>query len=183
MLLRQYFMSLKILGKWKNWSTNLGHHWSRVHEDLHDVHPVREPVGLQATAARLSTSTVSSGEKPKPQGEDVPGVIGQALRNDRRPAAHSGTKDTDFQPGHEQHPGLSDSEDDSTDVPPVRVDPSRKERELMIIRRTVRKWWRLAGLKGHSAMCDEKGENFGVSWTRSICPKVEGRIHIIGVNA
>ncbi|KAK4569394.1 hypothetical protein LTR86_003157 [Recurvomyces mirabilis] len=44
MLLRQYFMSSKILGRWKNWSAPMGRYWANLHEDLHEIHPVREPV-------------------------------------------------------------------------------------------------------------------------------------------
>ncbi|KAI1622919.1 5'-nucleotidase [Exophiala viscosa] len=43
MLLRQYFMSLKIVGKWKHWGKSLSRHWDGVHEDLHETHPVVEP--------------------------------------------------------------------------------------------------------------------------------------------
>ncbi|KAK4946218.1 hypothetical protein LTR10_014730 [Elasticomyces elasticus] len=43
MLLRQYFMSLKIIGKWKHWGKSLSRHWNGVHEDLHETHPVVEP--------------------------------------------------------------------------------------------------------------------------------------------
>ena len=35
MILRQYFMSVKILGKWARWSPSLGRHWGGVHEGLH----------------------------------------------------------------------------------------------------------------------------------------------------
>ncbi|KAK3117242.1 hypothetical protein LTR53_001577 [Teratosphaeriaceae sp. CCFEE 6253] len=44
MLLRQYFMSLRILGRWKGWSADMGRHWRGIHEELHELHPVREPL-------------------------------------------------------------------------------------------------------------------------------------------
>ncbi|KIX96864.1 uncharacterized protein Z520_07584 [Fonsecaea multimorphosa CBS 102226] len=43
MMLRQYFMSLKIIGKWKHWGKSLSRHWNAIHEDLHETHPVVEP--------------------------------------------------------------------------------------------------------------------------------------------
>ncbi|OAL26806.1 hypothetical protein AYO20_09948 [Fonsecaea nubica] len=43
MMLRQYFMSLKIIGKWKHWGKSLSRHWDAIHENLHDTHPVVEP--------------------------------------------------------------------------------------------------------------------------------------------
>ncbi|ETI23520.1 hypothetical protein G647_05322 [Cladophialophora carrionii CBS 160.54] len=43
MMLRQYFMSLKTIGKWKHWGKSLSRHWNAIHEDLHETHPVVEP--------------------------------------------------------------------------------------------------------------------------------------------
>lgn len=43
MLLRQYFMSLKIIGRWKHWGKSLSRLWDGIHEDLHETHPVVEP--------------------------------------------------------------------------------------------------------------------------------------------
>ncbi|KIW20494.1 hypothetical protein PV08_01069 [Exophiala spinifera] len=40
MLLRQYFMSLKTLGKWKHWGKSLNRHWKGIQDDLHETHPV-----------------------------------------------------------------------------------------------------------------------------------------------
>jgi 5'-nucleotidase len=42
MMLRQYFLSLKILGKWKMWGKGMARHWKGVHETLHEAHPVVE---------------------------------------------------------------------------------------------------------------------------------------------
>lgn len=39
MILRQYFMSLKIIGRWKNWGSSLHRHWGDIHSSLHEVHP------------------------------------------------------------------------------------------------------------------------------------------------
>lgn len=165
MILRQYFMSLKILGKWKNWGTNMGRHWGGVQKDLHVSQPVREPVKPGQAHDENAVP-----RQPEAKGlEEVPSLVGKAQRN--------GTRN--------QHPQVteemagSDSEDDSTDLPPVPIDPSARERELLVMRRVMRKWWRLAGLKGHPEMCAEVGDEFGVNWTRGIAPRLEGRIKII----
>ena len=42
MILRQYFMSLKVLGKWRRWGPSLHRHWNSVHKDLHAEGKVRE---------------------------------------------------------------------------------------------------------------------------------------------
>ncbi|KAJ9603744.1 hypothetical protein H2200_011930 [Cladophialophora chaetospira] len=57
MMLRQYFMSLKIIGKWKHWGKSLSRHWNAIHEDLHDTHPVVEPNVDGGDLARTSTKT------------------------------------------------------------------------------------------------------------------------------
>lgn len=46
MLLRQYFMSLKILGQWKMWGKSMARHWGGVHQTLHESHPIVEPQSL-----------------------------------------------------------------------------------------------------------------------------------------
>ncbi|KAI4141849.1 MAG: hypothetical protein L6R39_005167 [Caloplaca ligustica] len=35
MILRQYFMSLKVMRRWRRWGPSLGRHWGGVHEKLH----------------------------------------------------------------------------------------------------------------------------------------------------
>ena len=42
MMLRQYFLSLKVLGKWKHWGNSLGQHWDKIQTNLHDTHPIKE---------------------------------------------------------------------------------------------------------------------------------------------
>ena len=43
MILRQYFLSLKILGQWKMWGNHMARHWRSVHDTLHKAHPIVEP--------------------------------------------------------------------------------------------------------------------------------------------
>lgn len=47
MIMRQYFMSLKALGKWRRWDPCLGSHWKGVHEKLHADGKVQEPTDLK----------------------------------------------------------------------------------------------------------------------------------------
>lgn len=57
MMLRQYFMSLKILGKWKHWGKSLSRHWNAIHDDLHDTHPVVEPFVDESKPKRRNTES------------------------------------------------------------------------------------------------------------------------------
>ncbi|RMZ87958.1 hypothetical protein DV736_g4803, partial [Chaetothyriales sp. CBS 134916] len=43
MLLRQYFLSLKILSRWKHWDDDIHNHFQSIHRGLHETHPVVEP--------------------------------------------------------------------------------------------------------------------------------------------
>lgn len=164
MILRQYFMSLKVLGRWKNWGVSMGRQWGNVHEDLHEKHPVREPIQVneQPAATRM----------PEADTNGVPSLVGKAQKK------RSINGKVKHAPG-EEHLHHSDSEDDDTDLPAVASEVSEQERRLIIMRKVMRKWWRLTGLQGHPAMCNEVGEEFGVHWTRGICPKLEGRIKMV----
>lgn len=127
MMLRQYFMSLKILGKWKHWGKSLNRHWEGVKEDLHATHPVVEPTleAQQVASLRGGGSTATGTVTPLDDSED--------------------------EGGHER----------------VHIPQKWSEHELQIIRRVMRKWWRLAGLKGEPKCCDSIGEGeFMVDWTR-----------------
>ena len=61
MMLRQYFMSLKIIGRWKHWGKGLTRVWDAIHEDLHETHPVVEPNldGLSLSRKNTRTGTTS----------------------------------------------------------------------------------------------------------------------------
>ena len=170
MLLRQYFMSLKVLGRWKNWNAPMAQHWGGVHEELHEVHPVREPVKPGEGKEMATKQPVSKAGVPSP--------VGKAQKADNRDASHP-------LPNEHEEPGLdhSESEDNSShraDLPAVGVGHAQRERELVLMRKVMRKWWRLAGLPGHPAMCEEVNDDFGLHWAKGICPRLEGRIRMVG---
>lgn len=185
MLLRQHFMSSLTLGRWKNWNTTFGKHWGRVQTQLQRSGTVVEASGTKrAFVAKVS-------EVPDYSAQHVGGLVGRVLRNETiyhslpneglqanlrrhetKTRRGSGAEDEDMH--------LSDSEEDGANLRVPRL-AAQQERELMIARKALRKWWRLAGLneKKHHAMGFENGEELGVRWTRGICPKVEGRIKMV----
>ncbi|KAL9094121.1 MAG: hypothetical protein Q9165_003536 [Trypethelium subeluteriae] len=187
MLLRQYFMSLKVLGKWRRWGASMGRHWGGVHDELHQAHPVREP---KIPAQPKENEQDASNQKSKHTGRDsvadkhtetMPSLVGKAQQDDQSMPVRKKHKINDGEAEasmddeiHERH--LSDSEDDHSDIKAVPTEVSQRERELLIMRKVSRKWWRLSGLRGHPNLCDELGEEFGVHWTKGIAPKLEGRI-------
>jgi hypothetical protein len=142
-ILRQYFMSLKVIGKWRMWGPSLKRHWGSVQDGMNTSHPVLEPVTRASTLA----------EKTK---EATKGVLGSS-----RPAS-----------GVQQDSAAStplDTEDEADEDGARRGSntTSEADREMMLIRWVIRKWWRLAGLKGQPATCeDQRHEHITVDWTK-----------------
>ncbi|KAI9808053.1 MAG: hypothetical protein M1827_007538 [Pycnora praestabilis] len=154
MILRQYFMSLKILGKWRRWGPSLGRHWCGVHERLHEFGGIKEPTIPAALAAHTHNHKHGSGKHPR----------------------HKVQTEVD---GHLVD---SDTDDESHSVGHVPPEAEEKERKKVIARMVSRKWMRLAGVKReHVGMVGEDEEDeFVPHWTRGICPSLEGRIIIRG---
>ena len=58
MILRQYFMSLKVLGKWRRWGPSLHRHWDGVHSSLHAGGKVRAPRDLNRDSSHKRDESV-----------------------------------------------------------------------------------------------------------------------------
>ena len=202
MLLRQYFMSLKVLGRWRRWAASMGKHWGGVHDGLHQAHPVREPKipgkpqEHDQDDSNHHVEHVGGGTRYAVANdglETMPSLVGKAQRDDHSNPVRKKHQTNGGDRTQEYH--QSDSEDDHSDLKSVPTEVSQRERELVIMRKVMRKWWRLAGLQGHPNLCDELGEDFGVHWTKvrpqglesfdscaktiplqGIAPKLEGRI-------
>ena len=42
-IIRQYFMSLKVIGQWSCWGNNMNNHWANVNKQLHEGGKIRKP--------------------------------------------------------------------------------------------------------------------------------------------
>ena len=62
MILRQYFMSLKVLGKWRRWGPSLHRHWDSVHKDLHTDGKVREAKDLKQGVKHSRSGSVKEAD-------------------------------------------------------------------------------------------------------------------------
>ena len=161
MLLRQYFLSLKVLGKWDRGSQGLNSHFAnKVHDDLHACHPVKEP-----SKAENATKLVS------PTGAQAP-------FSGARPDTMAHAND------HADLGEDSEDEDDHTLKQTPSVGDAR-DRQLLVMRKVLRKWFRLAGLKGHPGISGPNAQvqeefTVEVGWTKAIAPRVEGRITVLG---
>jgi 5'-nucleotidase len=146
-ILRQYFMSLKILGKWKNWAPDMTDKFSKVQLSLQRKHTFHDP-------APLSTDSDTSHSLPKRSNIAIP-------------------TSKQHHDGAQQDPDTDDEDYEYDDSELIRFN----EHELGLLRKITRKWWRLAGLKNTPKCADEVGkEELRVDWTSAIAPRIEGRI-------
>ena len=172
MLLRQYFLSLKVIGRWNRGGHSLHKHFEdRVHGTLHACHPVSAPRRPSNMTMLVSPTTGHQAPTAAPGS----GLSSTApFSNPKVVASEASEHDTD------------DSEDEGdyslTQTPSV---GDVKDRQLRIMRQVLRKWFRLAGLKGHPGISGSQApvqEEFHVEmgWTKAISPRVEGRIVVLG---
>ncbi|KAF2099902.1 5'-nucleotidase [Rhizodiscina lignyota] len=153
-LLRLYFLSLKVFGRWRHWCNDVGHHYAHVQEKLHESHPIVEPQVPSKEAVEEFRKAVNEEAKD--------------------------SKATNSNADHHELPSHHESDDENSDLKAVPTHVSQRERELVIMRKVMRKWWRLTGLSGHPQMCDELSEGeFTVHWTRAVAPRLEGRIKVV----
>ncbi|KAL9001971.1 MAG: hypothetical protein Q9180_009995, partial [Flavoplaca navasiana] len=156
-----YFMSLKVLGRWRRWSKSLGRHWGSVQEKLH---------------GRNGMSVLELGDKTTTTTTHKHTLSGNVKREEEDAASthHCGDDDSD--------------DDDAVDVLNVTSDSAtiekaeKEERETYLARSVVRHWMRVAKIKSAGVVEDEEvlGQR-GIGtpdWTRGIAPKLEGRIVI-----
>ncbi|KAK6581240.1 hypothetical protein PZA11_005931 [Diplocarpon coronariae] len=157
MMIRQYFMSLKIMGKWKMWGKGMTKHWEGIQRSMHETHPVVEP---RRRAGGSAYDVFPLRQRRGPESEEVK-VANEAA-------------------------GVEDTLDESDDEPgtgasrPAGEPGEGPERELQLVRKVIRKWWRLAGLPGAPRCCEDLDvDEFKVDWTKAIAPRLEGRIRIV----
>ena len=148
-ILRQFFMSLKVLGKWKHWGKSMDRKFLNIQTNMEQNHAF-----IAASLASPNT-TQKQQQLPPPASDQT---------NDAPKSENFGLENSD------------EDEDDGAvydDSKPILFN----EEQTKIIRRVMRKWWRLAKLEGSPKLCDELGEGeFQVNWTRAVAPRLEGRI-------
>ncbi|OTB00986.1 hypothetical protein M426DRAFT_323880 [Hypoxylon sp. CI-4A] len=155
MMLRQYFMSLRVVGQWKYWGKNMGRHWDHVTSQVNANHTQHDPI--------TTSSPVSPTRRTKTSGWD--NWTAQKIR-ERKTWASSVDE--------------TDGEEDSGSVEKAHVgDVEKIDREMQIMRRVFAKWARIAGVESQVGEELKDGE-IEVDWTRAIAPKVEGRIICVG---
>ncbi|KAL8997813.1 MAG: hypothetical protein Q9169_002984 [Polycauliona sp. 2 TL-2023] len=168
MILRQYFMSLKVLGRWRQWGPSLGRHWGGVQEKLHGM-DCMGVVGPKAKEQGREEEEMGRGHK-----HTLSGTV-------KRHADHS--TDTNDQ---NHHCGDDDSDDDDavdilngTSDPAIVAAREKEQRETYLARSVVRHWMRVAKIKS-AGVVDDGLKDEMPDWTRGIAPRLEGRIVVEG---
>ncbi|KUI63462.1 Trifunctional nucleotide phosphoesterase protein YfkN [Cytospora mali] len=171
MMLRQYFMSLKVLDRWAQWGASMSHHWDQVVSNVTKSHPCIEP-----KKAPLPTPTTEVPVTPVSAHGGKHGWEHFSPKNVRERRSSVGfltERDTDV------------ARDDVSPPPEPRSlegiveEDNDEESELRIMRKAFRKWCRKAGVRATAVDGLEENE-VDCDWTKAISPKVEGRIRIVG---
>lgn len=150
-ILRQYFMSLKVLGKWKRWGKTMDKTFLNIQTNLEEnhKHAFHEP------------SPTSPVDKKFPHHASLDRVAQQAQETSE---------------SESEDPDAEEDEDDGAEYDATRP-ITFNQREMDLLRKSLRKWWRLAKLEGSPKVCDELGQDeIQVNWTKAIAPRLEGRI-------
>jgi 5'-nucleotidase len=152
-------MSLKVLGKWKRWGKSMNTRFSEIQTNLqkNHGHGFHEPSPTSPPASSKNNSQKSDGEGTTNQRDNTPKTTTE-----------------------EDDPDVDEDEDDGP-MYDSRVPIQFNDKQTEMIRRVMKKWWRVARLKGNPNACDELGgTEFQVNWTKAIAPRLEGRIREVG---
>ncbi|EAU39585.1 conserved hypothetical protein [Aspergillus terreus NIH2624] len=175
-LLRQYFLSLRVMGKWQRWSKSMARHWTTVHKNFQsngwvkppsaDGSPISEkpPIRLQRPGLERTKKYFYYGR----YGETEAAENGQ----------QAGENDEDMDSDSDSDPEILTTPQPTTNYVtlPART-AAEEERRLRLARRALRKWMHRAGL--HPATLNDVEElSYTPTWTQGISPRLEGRIVI-----
>lgn len=159
MLLRQYFMSLRVLDRWAHLGPHMAQHWQKT------------AVQCQPTLAPTTTTPSSAPETKKTTKSSWDHFQPATMRARRASVGPLSERETDVE-GESPPPGLEGINEEG-------YSSGEEERELAVMRKVFRRWCRRAGV--HASAEGELGEDeVDCDWTRAIAPKVEGRIVMLG---
>ncbi|XDG03813.1 hypothetical protein ABKA04_003428 [Annulohypoxylon sp. FPYF3050] len=155
MMLRQYFMSLRVMGQWKYWGNSMGRHWNHITSKVNETHIHYDPT---TSPASPNTRTGASGWN-----NWTPQKIRERKSSIVR-ADESDDEDNDKSYNEKQEL-----------IPEIEA----IDKEMQIMRRVFAKWARIAHVESRLGEELKDGE-FEVDWTRAIAPRIEGRIICVG---
>ncbi|KAL2810018.1 Metallo-dependent phosphatase-like protein [Aspergillus granulosus] len=173
-LMRQYFLSLKVMGKWQHWGQSMTRHWADVQKNFQNQGFLKPPSAL-----------------PSPVQEKVPSRPQRPPLNRKQHYYYGRFAEPETADDKGAESSIDDSMDsDSDSDPEILISPKPitnyvtlpaqsaedEEKRLRLARWATRRWMRKAGIK---STVDETGEeSFTPTWTPGIAPRLEGRIVI-----
>ncbi|KAK3903498.1 Metallo-dependent phosphatase-like protein [Staphylotrichum tortipilum] len=160
-MLRQYFMSLTVLAKWKGWGPSLDRHWSKVADGVAKSHPT---VGVPSASPPVSPTKEKSTTAITENGwaSFTPSRIRQRRASIMPMDGPAEDDESDSDSGEEQER--------------ARTTARSLDRELAVMRRVFGKWCRRAGVRASACVDSLPETECEVAWTRAVAPRVEGRI-------
>ncbi|KAJ4174577.1 hypothetical protein NW754_004996 [Fusarium falciforme] len=168
-MLRQYFMGLLTVGKWKN----LAQHWVNVAERCETpMSPVKTSFNVDFPSLTSLAKKLPEEEKTeKPAAKDPWGrFLKRRFSINVRPH-NENDGDEEAVEEKEKEKGEEPEEEEHEDPAAVRLDF-----EILIMRKYWAKWVLKAGVK--ASVCDPL--DITVDWTRCIAPVTDGRILMVG---
>ena len=144
MILRQYFMSLKVLGRWRRWGTALTEQWSDVHGGMSKDGGIRPPSPVVERVHKHKHNTSRNTPKRSSEQEADKDLV---------------DSDTDDEVEYTNDSSSSDRDD-------------LGEKEKSVARDYAHRWMLLASVKPHHiGMVEEHEDHRFPHWTRGIAPK------------
>ncbi|KAJ5971552.1 uncharacterized protein N7479_001470 [Penicillium vulpinum] len=175
-ILRQYFLSVKVLGKWSRWSASLGRHWGTVHRNLHGDGWLK-PASPKTEKAKTSERHTKPPLRRTGRASYYYGRFPEEVDQETDVITGDQTNGTAMDSDSDEDPNILTSSEPITNyVTHPAKSSAEEEYRLQIARRVVRKWMRHAGLQCRNPnTMDGEGE-FTPAWTSGISPRLEGRI-------
>jgi 5'-nucleotidase len=172
-IMRQYFMSLKVLGKWRRWGPSLNTTFKSVQSKMGHDGGIRNP------------GVASTNTSPTQSAQNMRSLVsaGPLMRTTTDPhIRHTKPQDTEVvdSDSDEDEDGDSHMHESISSLHSNRatdLDDHSKE----IARKTLRKWLKVMNY-GHEkvgTVADHGKEDY-VNWTQGIAPKLEYRITVAG---
>lgn len=180
MLLRQYFMSVKVLDRWAHLGPDMSSHWGKVVSNVTKSHLSLPPKNKSTTLSAASpTSTTSKSHGQKSSWDHWTPAKMRARRSSVGPLSERETDvDQDSPPPRSLIYNAPTASKNTPVLPGISEFEEDEERELRVMRKAFRRWCRKAGVQAQvSGELEER--DIDCNWTKAIAPQVEGRIKII----
>lgn len=187
MLLRQYFMSLRVLNRWTHLGPHMAQHWHKVASSVAECHPTLDPTASPSGPVAAGTANSNNDNKttaPSSSSSSSWAHFHPATMRARRasvgPLSEHETDMDGASPPARALEGLREEEEEGGQGA---GDDAAEERELAVMRRVFRRWCRRAGVHASAAVDPLDEGEMDCDWTRAVAPKVEGRIVMLGEGA